>query len=127
MSADEIPVAECWDLLRTVTIGRLALSMGALPAILPVQFHVDGAELAVCLGHQTVAERNINEVIVALAADHISSDMTGWSIQVQGQTRIHRSDGLPLDCGQPAGGQLLRLRPATISGARIRLCPISAG
>jgi hypothetical protein len=33
-----------------VSIGRLALSLRALPAILRVQYYLDGDEIAACLG-----------------------------------------------------------------------------
>jgi nitroimidazol reductase NimA-like FMN-containing flavoprotein (pyridoxamine 5'-phosphate oxidase superfamily) len=29
---------ECWELLATASVGRLALSVRALPVILPVQY-----------------------------------------------------------------------------------------
>jgi len=43
-----IPEPECWELLASTSVGRIALSIGALPAILPVQYYLDGQTLAVC-------------------------------------------------------------------------------
>lgn len=47
---DALSERECWELLATVSVGRLALSVRALPVILPVQYYLDGRRLAVCLG-----------------------------------------------------------------------------
>ena len=40
---------ECWQLLATATVGRLALSVHALPAILPVQYYLEYGGIASCL------------------------------------------------------------------------------
>ena len=48
---ERIPESRCWELLATISVGRLALSVRALPQILPVQYYLDGRSLAVCLGH----------------------------------------------------------------------------
>jgi hypothetical protein len=39
---DALSERECWELLATVSVGRLALSVRALPVILPVQYYLDG-------------------------------------------------------------------------------------
>jgi nitroimidazol reductase NimA-like FMN-containing flavoprotein (pyridoxamine 5'-phosphate oxidase superfamily) len=44
---------ECWALLATASVGRIALSVRALPVILPVHYYLDGRRLMTCLGdHQ---------------------------------------------------------------------------
>jgi uncharacterized protein len=65
-----IPEQECWELLASTAVGRVTLSIGALPAILPVQYHLNGHTLLVCLGHRELPERALNTV-VAFAADAI--------------------------------------------------------
>jgi len=109
-------------------VGRLALSLSALPAILPVQYYVDGHELAICLGHYTIPERSVNDAIVAFAADAVdSTNRTGWTVQVQGTSRIPERLGVPTNCGQPTAGQIVHFAPAAITGHRIRLCPFMSG
>jgi len=68
MSVPDEPIPEhrCWELLATVSVGRLALSVRALPVILPVQYYLDGRRLAICLGHHEIPERSLNDVIIAL-------------------------------------------------------------
>ena len=115
---------ECWELLATASVGRLALSVRALPVILPVQYYVDGRRLAVCLGHHQLPERALNEVIIAFAADAIDpATRAGWSVQVQGRSVIPQRLDLDTACGRPTAGQVVVIEPATITGHRVHLCP----
>jgi hypothetical protein len=119
-----IPEGECWELLATTSVGRLALSVGALPAILPVQYYLDGRTLAVCLGHRELPERALNTV-VAFAADAIDpATRSGWSVQVQGRSAIPRQPRIDTDCGWPTAGQIVQIEPVTVSGYRMHLCPL---
>ena len=119
-----IPEGECWELLATTSVGRLALSVGALPAILPVQYYLDGRTLAVCLGHRELPERALNTV-VAFAADAIDpATRSGWSVQVQGRSAIPRQPRIDTDCGWLTAGQIVQIEPVTVSGYRMHLCPL---
>jgi uncharacterized protein len=119
-----IPADRCWELLATTSVGRLALSVRALPMILPVQYHVDGRRLAVCLGHHRLPERALNEVIIAFAADAIDPvTRSGWSVQVQGRSVIPRRLGVDTACGRPAAGQIVQIEPGIVSGHHMHLCP----
>jgi nitroimidazol reductase NimA-like FMN-containing flavoprotein (pyridoxamine 5'-phosphate oxidase superfamily) len=116
---------ECFVRLGTVAIGRLGLSVGALPAVVPVPFDLDGDEV---LFH-TVAGSALDDAsagaVVAFQADDFRPDGTGWSVLLQGISAPVGGPGpwpaglrarvLPLteDAGPP---RLLRLRPATVSG-----------
>jgi hypothetical protein len=121
---EPIPAEQCWDLLKTVSIGRLALSVGALPAILPVQYYLDGDEIAACLGFLAVPQQAVSDTVVAFAADAFDESAgTGWSVQAQGMARLdHHLDHAA--CGDPVLGMMVRLTPAMMSGHRVRLCPL---
>jgi Pyridoxamine 5'-phosphate oxidase len=120
---EPIPADQCWELLATAAVGRLALSVRALPVILPVQYHLDGHRLAVCLGHHEIPERSLNDTVIAFAADAIDPlTRSGWSVQVQGRSAILRL-GVDTGCGRPASGQVVRIEPGMISGHRMHLCP----
>jgi hypothetical protein len=124
MEYDDIDEAECWGLLATVSLGRIALSINALPAILPVQYHVDGRNLTICLGKYEIGPRSAHGVIVAFSADAIDPPTrSGWSVQVQGRSVLSPMSGIARTCGQAAAGQIVQLSPSTIAGQRIRLCP----
>ena len=116
---------ECWELLATVSVGRLALSVRALPVIMPVQYYLDGRRLAMCLGHHALPERALDKTIIAFAADSIDPvTRSGWSIHVQGRSVIARGLLIDTDCGWPASvAQVVEIEPGRISGQRIHLCP----
>src|SRR5215468_766279 len=123
MSEDLISEEECWELLAGTSVGRLALSVRALPVILPVQYYLDGRKLAVCLGHRQLPGRSLNTVI-AFAADAIDpTSRSGWSVQIQGRSMGPQQLGVDTDCGQPTAGQIVHIEPVTISGYRVHLCP----
>jgi hypothetical protein len=106
-------------------VGRLALSVRALPVILPVQYYLNGRKLAVCLGHHALPERALDDTIIAFAADSIDPvTRSGWSVQVQGQSVIPRGLRIDTDCGWPAASaQVVEIGPGRISGHRMHLCP----
>jgi len=123
MSEDLISEEECWELLAGTSVGRLALSVRALPVILPVQYYLDGRQLAVCLGHRQLPGRSLN-AIIAFAADAIDpTSRSGWSVQVQGRSTGPQQLGVDTDCGQPTAGQIVHIEPVTIGGYRVHLCP----
>ena len=121
---EPIPAQQCWELLKTVSIGRLALCVRALPAILPVQYYLDGDKIALCVGHYQVPGQSITDTVAAFAADAIdTSTSQGWAVQVLGKLAPPQSMSGPNECGQRAGGQVIHLTPATIAGQRLHLCP----
>jgi hypothetical protein len=120
---DALSERECWELLATVSVGRVALSVRALPVIVPVQYYLDGRRLAVCLGHRQLPERSLDEAITAFAADSIDPvTRSGWLVQVQGRS-VRPRGRISTDCGLPAAAQVVEIESATISGHRVHLCP----
>ena len=121
---DALSERECWQLLAIISVGRLALSVRALPVIVPVQYYLDGRRLAVCLGHHELPERALDETIIAFAADSIDPvTRSGWLVQVQGRSVIPRGLRIQTDCGWPSAAQVVEIEPGTISGHRVHLCP----
>jgi Pyridoxamine 5'-phosphate oxidase len=114
----------CWQLLATVSVGRLALSVRALPVILPVWYYLEGRSLAVCLGHRGIPDRSLNQAIIAFSADSIDPvTRSGWSVQVQGKSVIPPEHHFETDCGLPSMGQVVQIQVATISGFQVIMCP----
>jgi hypothetical protein len=123
---DGLSEQECWELLATASVGRLALSVRALPVIVPVQYYLDGRRLAVCLGHRALPERALNETVIAFAADSIDPmTRTGWLVLVQGRSVIPRGLRIDTDCGWPAEtqAQVVEIEPGRVNGQRMHLCP----
>jgi len=123
---DALSEQECWELLATASVGRLALSVRALPVIMPVQYYLDGRRLAVCLGHHGLPEQALNAAIIAFAADSIDpATRSGWLVQVQGRSAIPRGLRIDTDCGRPASpAQVVEIEAGRISGHRMHLCPL---
>jgi hypothetical protein len=121
---DALSERECWELLMTASVGRLALSVRALPVILPVQYYLDGRRLAVCLGHRALPERALDGTILAFAADSIDPvTRSGWLVQVQGKSVFPSRLQIDTDCGSPTRAQVVKIEPGKISGHRMHLCP----
>ncbi len=123
---DALSEQECWELLATASVGQLALSVRALPVIMPVQYYLDGRSLAVCLGHHGLPERALDETIIAFAADSIDPvTRSGWSVQIQGRSVIPRRRRIDTDCGSSAEAQaqVVTIEPGMISGRRMHPCP----
>jgi hypothetical protein len=115
---------ECWELLATASVGWLALSVRALPLIVPVQYYLDGRRVAVCLGHHELPERALDETVIAFAAGSIDAvTRSGWSVRVQGRSVIPRGLRIDVDCGWPAAAQVVEIESGRISGQRMHLCP----
>ena len=78
---------ECWRLLRTSSVGRLAVSVAGMPDIFPVNYVVADERLLfrTAPGNKLV-QIAINEQ-VALQADEVLTDEV-WSIVVKGTARI---------------------------------------
>jgi hypothetical protein len=118
---------QCWEMLGTQSVGRLALCVAALPSIMPVQYSVDGDELAICLGHHELPNRSFDGAIVAFSSDFVDfTTRSGWNVQVQGRTAVPRELGLRTDCGSPTAGQIVYLAPVTLTGYRLSLCPFAS-
>lgn len=114
---------ECWNLLATASVGRLAVSVRALPMILSVQYYLDNHDITACLGHHELPERSLNDAIIAFAADSVDPrTRVGWSVEIQGRSVIPKAR-FDTACGRPGAGQVVRIESATIKGHWVQLCP----
>ena len=80
---------ECLRLLATASIGRLAYTESALPAVSPVSFALHGLEIVIpapCGSSLTAAVRG---AVVAFEADcYDAAERTGWYVTVVGHSRV---------------------------------------
>jgi nitroimidazol reductase NimA-like FMN-containing flavoprotein (pyridoxamine 5'-phosphate oxidase superfamily) len=80
-----LPRAECLSLLRRARIGRVAVSVDALPAVLPVNFTVVGEDIVVRTNPGAKLDAALANNVVAFEADDVDLVyQTGWSVLVQG-------------------------------------------
>ena len=112
-------------LLATASVGRLALSVHALPAIYPVQYYLDGRRIVACLGHHQIPERSLQDAVVAFAADAIDpATRSGWAVQVLGRSMMPLQPGPDPGCGHTGAGQVVGIEPEAITGHAVHLCPV---
>ncbi len=80
--------AECLRLLRTASLGRIAITTGALPTILPINFRVDGERILFRTGVGTKLDAATRGAVVAFEVDELEPMYhSGWSVVVVGVAR----------------------------------------
>lgn len=77
---------QCWDLLRQVSVGRLAVWVDDHPDIFPLNYTVDHGTLVFRTDEGTKLSGALGETPVALEADGVDA-VTGmaWSVVVKGK------------------------------------------
>ena len=80
--------AECLRLLASAAIGRVGVSSGALPRVLPVNFRLVGDRILVRTGRDTKLAVAIANAVVAFEVDEFDvASQTGWSVLVTGKAQ----------------------------------------
>jgi nitroimidazol reductase NimA-like FMN-containing flavoprotein (pyridoxamine 5'-phosphate oxidase superfamily) len=79
---------ECLRLLGTMTLGRVGVTSGALPTVLPVNFRFDGCRILFRTGVGTKLDAATDNTVVAFEVDEMDPMAhTGWSVVVTGVAR----------------------------------------
>ncbi len=128
---------ECLRLLSLSTLGRVAITSGALPVVLPVSFHLDGERILVRVRRGSRLDDALQNAVVAFEADDVDvSAHAGWSVAVTGVAAEVRSpsqlDGArdePADRWTSSpGDSLVAISTERLTGRRItaRSRPTSA-
>ncbi len=109
-------------MLAEAGVGRLALSVRALPTILPARYTVDDGSVILGLGRLGLAESAIDGTVVAFAVDRFDVDPShGWMVQLQGRARPESPDAAPTERGPGRAGHVVRLTPGTVTGHRFSI------
>jgi len=86
--ARELTRAECLSLLPTVPVGRLVFTDRALPAVVPVNFVLDGDQVVVRTGASSTLAAAVRGAVVAFEVDDYDrSARNGWTVTVTGRAR----------------------------------------
>jgi uncharacterized protein len=117
---------ECLRLLGTCPVGRVALTIGGLPAVFPVNFALVDGDIVFRTGSGTKLTAALDKTIVGFEVDAIDPTYhEGWSVLAVGRAEELADDG-DADHTVPvspwAGGDrnhLVRIRPEFLSGRRI--------
>jgi nitroimidazol reductase NimA-like FMN-containing flavoprotein (pyridoxamine 5'-phosphate oxidase superfamily) len=119
--------SQCVELLRTALVGRIALSVGALPVVLPVHFAMLDGDVLIRTVAGSRLEAAASNAVVAFEADHVDPlDRAGWSVLVQGVAseitdpdEIERARRVPLEPWLGADGRYLRIASRLMSGRQL--------
>ena len=85
---------QCRRLLSQADVGRLAITVSALPAIFPVNYAVLDGDIVFLTGEGTKLRAAVDEAVVAFEIDDIDPETkTGWSVLVVGMARELQEDG----------------------------------
>ncbi len=123
---------ECIRLLRTTSLGRVGVKIGAMPAVLPVNYALLGDDVVFRSAPGTKLSAAVLGTIIAFEADAADPhDESGWSVLMVGHaseitddSTLEEARGLPL---RPwAGGNrdhFVRLAAEHVTGRRIGPVP----
>jgi hypothetical protein len=125
-----LAVEECLHLLGTRAIGRVLVSVQALPAAFPVNFALLGDDVVVRTNSGTKLDAAMRSAVVGFEVDEIDPvDHTGWSVLVVGPAQevvdpaeLAAVDRLPLrPWGPVEPDHVMRIRSELVSGRRLSL------
>jgi nitroimidazol reductase NimA-like FMN-containing flavoprotein (pyridoxamine 5'-phosphate oxidase superfamily) len=127
---EDLDPEECLRLLETVRVGRVGVTLEALPAVFPVEFVVSEGAVVFRTVPGTKLDAATTGSVVAFEADTTGThdDPTRWSVLVRGIARpltepgeLAAADALPLESWAWEGGadRFVRLYPTVITGRRV--------
>jgi nitroimidazol reductase NimA-like FMN-containing flavoprotein (pyridoxamine 5'-phosphate oxidase superfamily) len=130
-SLDDLTVEECWHLLATQRVGRVAIIQGHYPLVFPVNFAVDDRSILYRTGVGTKLHA-IQRSNVTFQVDRIDPfHQSGWSVMIKGVAhelnvtrdrsalaRAESGGATPWAPGQKE--HLIRILADQVSGRRVR-------
>jgi nitroimidazol reductase NimA-like FMN-containing flavoprotein (pyridoxamine 5'-phosphate oxidase superfamily) len=124
---ESLSEGECWELLSSSELARIAFAGAGDVEIFPVNFVVDGRTLVFCTAEGTKLAASAVFHRIAVEADGVDAD-TGqaWSVVVKGDAtviedfnEIYQAQALPLHPWHPGFKQrYVRVKPREIQGRR---------
>jgi uncharacterized protein len=129
-SLEEIPKAECLQLVAAFSVGRFAVAVpGSPPLVVPVNYLLDG-DVIVFRSDPGSKITGLRQQPASFQIDLIDPHQrTGWSVLLQGVAyEATRTEIEHLELAPWVGDRehWVRLVPTTVTGRRIRLAEIAA-
>lgn len=120
---------ECLALLAKGTVGRVGVTISAMPAILPVNYALLGRTIVFRTAAGTKLRAALAHTVIAFEVDHIDQEShTGWSVLVVGMaqelTGAQREAALELALDPWAEGErdhVVGVEPDVVSGRSLQL------
>ena len=128
---EELDRDECLRLLAVAPVGRVGITIGALPAILPVNFALVGPHIVVRTVPGTKLDSAMRRAVVAFEVDSYAPDgSSGWSVLVRGhcaevteateRVALAASPLRPWAFGEGVADRFLRIDLSFVSGRRFQ-------
>jgi uncharacterized protein len=119
--------AECLEFLAQADVGRVALNMGALPVILPVNYALFDEDILLRTVAGSKLEAATRNAVMAFEVDQVHPlSHTGWSVLVQGvaseitdPVELRRAKRVPLTSWLDGDSRYVRISSQLISGRRL--------
>lgn len=119
---------ECLSLLSQASIGRVGVTIGALPAVLPVNFCLVDGQVLFMTGQGTKLTAALRGTVVAFEVDW-ADDLTrhAWSVHIVGVSRLVKPEPADWAAVELAGlrpwvpmrgRHMVKITPEKISGRR---------
>jgi hypothetical protein len=102
----ELTIEECWALLGTASVGRIAWSTNRGPEVIPVNFALDGHDVHIRTGGYSAMAQKVDVERVALQVDQVDEQAhTGWSVLARGRAEVRYGEptGAPMVTPWPDG------------------------
>ena len=129
----ELSRKECLRLLASVPVGRIGLTIAALPALLPVNFALlDGDVVFRTVDGAKLHAATVGRVLAFEADGYASNGRSGWSVLVQGVSRLvtdptelHRALQATVEpwAVDGAADQIVRIPSTVVSGHQFQRTP----
>lgn len=123
ISLEVLAPAECVRLLAAERIGRIGITVNALPVIMPVRYVLDGDEILFRATRGGALDAGTCHTVIAFEADGIEPGVGAWSVMATGMARhLAEDDGrdeISLPAWSSDSDLLVALTPQLISGRRL--------
>jgi nitroimidazol reductase NimA-like FMN-containing flavoprotein (pyridoxamine 5'-phosphate oxidase superfamily) len=119
---------DCWALLRSGDVGRVGLTMGAMPAIFPVNYVVLGDTIVFRTAPGAKLAAAADSTVVAFEVDDYErSERSGWSVLVIGPSSVLHDDAVGFQVladqldpiAEGVRSSIVQIRPEFLSGRRL--------
>jgi len=122
----ELDEEECWELVRSREVGRMAYDDERGPMVVPVTFVLDGETVVLRVAPYSQLAQHLPGARAAFEVDEIDYfTRTGWSVVLRGSIQTVESDDVPAledrPTPWPEGHRTLHLRltPDAVTGRRL--------
>jgi nitroimidazol reductase NimA-like FMN-containing flavoprotein (pyridoxamine 5'-phosphate oxidase superfamily) len=131
-----LPDEECRRLLAMCEVGRVGITIGALPAIFPVNYRlIDGAIVFRTSPGSKLSAAAAGAVVAFEVDDYQAADRSGWSVLAIGRAEIVLDLDLTFSVlaarlepyVEGFRTSIVRIEPTFLSGRRLVHTPQSAG